>query len=112
MEETGFSKHAHITWFHLSTGRSPSNLEATSFFLQITMEKCFTQKGDFSDIVTTHNSVTCITHNFLMSSHYNEGVHLWTVPDRLRVLDAVTLLDIGVVSGRVTMLNLHCTDQA
>jgi hypothetical protein len=39
------------------------------------------------------------------------GVHPWTVLDRLRVLGVVTLLYIGLVSGRVTMLNLHYTDQ-
>ena len=47
-----------------------------------------------------------------MSPHHNEGVHPWMVPDRLRVLDAVTLVYIGLISSRVTMLNLHYTDQA
>ena len=52
------------------------------------------------------------TRTFLYGTWGEGGVHPWTVQHSLRVLGAVTLLYIGVVSGRVTMLNLHYTDQA
>ena len=53
----------------------------------------------------------CKSRTFAYGSRGEGGVHPWTILDRLRVLGAVTLLYIGVVSGRVILLNLHCTDQ-
>jgi hypothetical protein len=81
------------------------NFHVWSFVFSTLVSFYITPTLTFVIAVSTVMKHPFCTRTFLYGNWGEGGVHPWTVLDRLRVLGAVTLLYIGVVSGRVTMFN-------